>query len=180
MTEHARAGMPSAAAGGASDDAAVPPDLRSQTALSVDAARLAALLDGEPAADGQPAPAARPVAPPEVGEPHWPPLPGRMFGTDLRRLMEQILASAAITDGPFPGLTVGRLRQLLEPGQRVLAEPLLLWLDRAGVLAVPVKVDEPLRHPRPLLSRDPAWIAERLRATPAPGGGAIEMTGGAA
>ena len=155
---------------------------------SPNAARLAALLGGEPAwtAGGstptrEEAPpvasgsGAAPVAGParmasaaDAPDPCWPALPGRMAPAELRQLVERLVTSPPINAGPFPGLTPGRLHTVLLPGQRPLTRLLLVWFDRAGLLEASVKADEPYRHPRPLRCADPGWIAAQLLNTPVP------------
>jgi hypothetical protein len=98
----------------------------------------------------------------------WPALPDGLGAADLHAYVEQICSTVAHRSDPFPGLTTGRLRQLLAPAHKPLAPLLLVWCDRAGVLAPPVSATEPFRHPRALLQPTPQGLAARLRATPLP------------
>ena len=91
-----------------------------------------------------------------------------MSPADLRRLFARLATAEAITSGPFPGLTPGRLQTLLEAGQRPLARLLLVWFDHAGLLEAPATAAEPYRHPRTLRTSDLAWIAAQLLGTPVP------------
>jgi hypothetical protein len=98
----------------------------------------------------------------------WPALPDGLAATDLQYYVEQICTTTVHRSDPFPGLTTGRLRPLLAPAHKSLAPLLLVWCDRAGVLAPPVSAAAPLRHPRALLQATPQELAARLRATPLP------------
>jgi hypothetical protein len=101
----------------------------------------------------------------------WPAGPGRMRPGEVATLVERLLSDPAIVAATPPGVTKGRLRGLVEPG---LAEPLLAWLDAAGVLAEPSRPELRWREPRPLREREPDAIADRLRRTPLPDDPAVQ------
>ena len=136
----------------------------------------------ESANDGLPAPdtaAARDVPAAEVLpvedagapvplHPVWPRGPHDVDSAGIQALFARIAASPAITAGAKPGLTRNRLRALLPPEQRSLANQLYVWFDAAGLLADPSRPDLRWREPRALHSHEPAWIAVRLAATPIP------------
>ena len=148
-----------------------PPDgpaLDSAHPPSVDALRLAALIADQPLPSDRLPGAAPPTTSPVPQERTSPALPDGLGATDLQYYVEQICTTAVHRSDPFPGLTTGRLRQLLAPGHKSLAALLLVWCDHAGVLAPPVSAATPLRHPRALLHSVPQELAARLRATPLP------------
>jgi hypothetical protein len=101
----------------------------------------------------------------------WPAGPGRMRPAEVATLVERLLSDPAIIAATPPGVTKGRLRDLVEPG---LAEPLLAWLDAAGVLAEPSRPELRWREPRPLRECEPEAIAEGLRRTPLPDDPAVQ------
>jgi hypothetical protein len=111
----------------------------------------------------------------DVADSPWPAGPGRMRPGEVATLVERLLSDPAIVAATPPGVTKGRLRGLVEPG---LAEPLLAWLDAAGVLAEPSRPELRWREPRPLREREPDVIADRLRRTPLPDDPAVQAAFG--
>jgi hypothetical protein len=133
-----------------------------------DTARLAAIIDAgttDAISTGQNRGTDHPIPDTAAGEAGWAMLPGSIHPAELRRLIERLLADPSVAAGPFPGLTVQRLRALLEPGHRSLAAEVLVWLDQAGLLEAPASAAEPFRHPRALRSTDPEQIVAQLART---------------
>lgn len=108
--------------------------------------------------------------PPDTAAPDWPAGPGRMQPADVAAIIERLRSDPAIIAATPPGVTKGRLRGMVDPG---LAEPLLVWLDAAGVLAEPERPELRWREPRLLREADRTAIAARLRATPPPDDAAV-------
>lgn len=101
----------------------------------------------------------------------WPVGPAALSPSILATLVPQLLAEPSFRSerAGQSGITKGRLAnlkhaQITEPTARAL----MVWFDRAGVLAPPVGGGGPWRAPRTFAIDDVAQIAERLRATPLP------------
>lgn len=106
----------------------------------------------------------------------WPMGPGGMTSADVGELITRLRSDPAIVAATPPGVTKGRLRSIVEGA---LADPLLVWLDAAGVLVEPTRPEVRWREPRLLRAEDDAAIAERLAATPLPDEAAVrEALGG--
>ncbi|HWQ14604.1 MAG TPA: hypothetical protein VNL77_17540, partial [Roseiflexaceae bacterium] len=129
-----------------------------------------------PARQGAPAASAHPPEEPDNGWPRGPDSLGRMT---MAALVRQLVVDPDILTAKQAdqvGVTKKRLQAL---GQRLglfpdtqarqIAETLVVWFDRAGVLVAPLKSKEhPLNQPRALERTDPEWICERLNATALP------------
>jgi hypothetical protein len=98
----------------------------------------------------------------------WPGWPGVADAGELEQIMERILHATTLWAAHPPGLTRGRLAQVLPDPFKARATVLLRWFDAAGILVEPR--DEALRwrEPRPLATMDRTLIAARLSDVPAP------------
>lgn len=135
--------------------------------LSAAAQRLAAIVSGAaPTAVAMGRAASVPDVPADDAE--FPPMPGKLRGSDLRNILTRAICNETIVAGPFPGLSPKRLKQCMDRAFHPYADTVLVWFEQAGLLAEPVKAEEPFRHPRRLMNEDLRWMAERLRATPVP------------
>lgn len=105
--------------------------------------------------------------PPEQDDPLWPGLPGRMKGSEMRRLFERIVTDEVFKRG-FEGLSLSRLSKVLPAEQRTLVRRLLVWFDQAGILQDPPSDKARYQSVRRLRSNDPAWLAAQLHAIAAP------------
>jgi hypothetical protein len=101
----------------------------------------------------------------------WPVGPGALSPSILATLVPQLLAEPSFRceRAGQSGITKGRLASLkhakiTEPTARAL----MVWFERAGVLAPAASGGGPWRAPRTFVTDDVAQIAERLRATPLP------------
>jgi hypothetical protein len=124
-----------------------------------------------PATSTAPTPAdLPPMVEPDNG---WPIGPAPLGRVAMAELMTRIVATPAIVAGQANelGVTKNRLVDLLKGTQKAqakeLAEILMVWLDRAGLLIEPTRPDR-LRHPRALTTTNLAEIAAKLNATPCP------------
>lgn len=104
----------------------------------------------------------------------WPDGPGGMDGAAVAALCMALCEAPAITAGTRPGVSRGRLRPLLAAEHHAFAADVMTWLDTAGVLVEPHRDDLRWREPRPLVSTDLVWIAQRLAVTPLPVDDAVE------
>ncbi len=82
---------------------------------------------------------------------------------------ERLLNDAAIIAAQHPGVTRSRIRAVLPDHLKAQDEQLLHWLDAAEVLAPPITLNEPFRHPRRILCTTVRELVERLCAMPHPG-----------
>jgi hypothetical protein len=101
----------------------------------------------------------------------WPTGPGTLTPAALGTLIEQLLVEPSFQSDRKgqSGLSKGRLVGLKHPGlSETSARTLMVWLDRAGVLAPPDEGQHPWRTPRPFALTDSALIATKLHATPLP------------
>ncbi|MBU6332818.1 MAG: hypothetical protein KGS47_00325 [Chloroflexi bacterium] len=98
----------------------------------------------------------------------WPGWPGVADAGELEQIVERILHATTLWAAHPPGLTRGRLAQVLPDPFKARATVLLRWFDAAGILVEPR--DEALRwrEPRPLATMDRTLIAARLSDVPAP------------
>lgn len=86
-------------------------------------------------------------------------------------LIEQLIAEPSFqsTRKGQSGLSKGRLAGLRAAGlSENVARALMVWFDRAGVLAQPEDGQSPWRAPRPFPLTDLNAIAVKLRDTPLP------------
>ncbi|NNJ12918.1 hypothetical protein EKD04_021555 [Chloroflexales bacterium ZM16-3] len=107
----------------------------------------------------------------ETGSSIWPTGPEGMPPVALGRLVEQIIVEPRFqsTRKGQSGITKGRLASLKYPGlTEAIARCLMVWFDRAGVLADPEDGQGPWRAPRPFALQDLPLIAQQLRAAPLP------------
>jgi hypothetical protein len=106
-----------------------------------------------------------------IADDHWPTGPGGMPPEVLGQLIPQILAEPAFrsTRRGQSGISKGRLAGLRHPylGE-ANARTLMVWLDRADLLASPEDGQSPWRAPRVLVTDDLDVIAAKLHATPLP------------
>ncbi|MEI7770951.1 MAG: hypothetical protein WCI67_13215 [Chloroflexales bacterium] len=110
-------------------------------------------------------------APEEAPPSRWPMGPQGLAPVALGALVAQILAEPSFqsTRKGQSGITKGRLAGLKYPGlSEPVARSLVVWFDRAGVLAPPEDGQGPWRAPRPFALTDLDRIATTLRATPLP------------
>jgi hypothetical protein len=102
----------------------------------------------------------------------WPRGPGEgraaMSPAHVEGFVLAALVSDDITRGAEPGLTRKRVAALLAERHKEHAATLVLWLEAAGLLELPLDEHQPYRRPRPLACVDAATIAERLRSAPLP------------
>lgn len=116
--------------------------------------------------------AGAPIVPEEPGEPSpWPLGPGSLQPAALGSLVTQLIAEPSFqsTRKGQSGISKGRLAGLKHPGlSENIARALMVWLDRAGVLAPPEDGQLPWRAPRPFALTDLEQIAAKLRDTPIP------------
>jgi hypothetical protein len=101
----------------------------------------------------------------------WPDGPGGLKPPSLGQLIERLIAEPSFqsTRKGQSGITKGRLAGLRYPGlSENVARTLMVWLDRAGVLAPAEDGQGPWRAPRPFALTDPEQIAAKLRDTPLP------------
>lgn len=135
--------------------------------LSPAAQRLGAIVSGSaPSAVAMSQVAVVPDVPADDAE--FPPMPGKLRGSDLRNILTRAICNETIVASTFPGLSPKRLKQCMDRALHPYADTMLVWFEQAGLLAEPAKAEEPFRHPRRLMSEDLRWMAERLRATPVP------------
>ncbi len=107
----------------------------------------------------------------------WPTGPDGMPPATLGRLIEQILAEPRFqsTRKGQSGITKGRLTSLNTPGiTDALARTLMVWFDRAEILAKPIDGQGLWRAPRPFAIQDLVQIAQQLRATPLPSSAEVQ------
>lgn len=109
----------------------------------------------------------------------WPAGPGTLAPTTLGTLVAQLIAEPSFQSERKgqSGLSKGRLVKhagLSENGARAL----MVWFDRAGVLAPPEDGQSPWRAPRPFALTDLEQIAAKLRDTPLPTGEEIRAAYG--
>ncbi len=101
----------------------------------------------------------------------WPVGPGGMPPEVLGQLIPQILAEPTFrsTRKGQSGISKGRLAGLRHPylGE-ASARVLMVWLDRAGLLAQPEDGQSAWRAPRIFVTDDLDVIAAKLKATPLP------------
>ncbi|MBP1466734.1 hypothetical protein EYB53_013540 [Candidatus Chloroploca sp. M-50] len=120
---------------------------------------------------------AEPLAPPEaqssLGQTSpWPAGPGSLadpaaLGTVVAQLVQE--PSFQSSRKGQSGLSKKRLVRLAHPSLNdSIARILLVWFDRAGVLAPPDSPSLPWRTPRPLAVTDLTALAAALQATPLP------------
>jgi hypothetical protein len=111
------------------------------------------------------------VAPVIESDSRWPAGPGGMPPEVLGRLIPQILAEPTFhsTRRGQSGISKGRLAGLRHPylGE-ANARTLMVWLDRAGLLASPEDGQSSWRAPRMLATDDLEAITAKLKATPLP------------
>lgn len=101
----------------------------------------------------------------------WPAGPGGLTPAALGALIPRLLAEPSFrSERPGQsGITKGRLAGLRDAAlTEAAARALMVWLDRAGVLAPPANGQSPWRAPRTFALDDLAQLAARLRATPLP------------
>lgn len=102
---------------------------------------------------------------------HWPVGPGGMPPEVLGQLIPQILAEPTFrsTRKGQSGISKGRLAGLRHPylGESN-ARTLMVWLDRAGLLASPEDGQSLWRAPRIFVTDDLDAIAAKLKGTPLP------------
>lgn len=118
-------------------------------------------------------PAEEPAPLEERGPSPWPDGPGGLKPPSLGQLIERLIAEPSFqsTRKGQSGITKGRLAGLRYPGlSESTARALMVWLDRAGVLAPAEDGQGPWRAPRPFALTDLDLIATKLRATPLPTG----------
>jgi hypothetical protein len=137
---------------------------------------LAAWLQGLIAAPYQPTGES-----PDTSSSPWPVGPGRLSPTDLGQLMEQLLTEPSFQSERRgqSGLSKGRLTGLRQLGlSEADARTLMVWFDRAGLLAQPEVGQSPWRAPRPFALTDREAIAAQLHATPLPSAEEVRATYG--
>ena len=130
--------------------------------------------DGQLPAEPQAGLLATPMVAPEPDN-GWPAGPAPLGRVALAELMGHVVTHKDILYGKEGdtnsiGVTKNRLVDLLgmPKGQaKDVAEALMLWFDRAGILVEPARPGR-LRHPRALATTDLMEIATRLIATPCP------------
>ncbi len=105
--------------------------------------------------------------PPEADDPLWPGLPGRMKGSEIRRLFER-MATDEIFQRGFEGVSFRRLGKVLPAEQRTLVRQLVVWFDQAGILEEPPSPKARYQSVRRLRSSDPGWLSAQLHAVAAP------------
>jgi hypothetical protein len=101
----------------------------------------------------------------------WPSGPHGLPPAALATLVAQILAEPSFqsTRKGQSGISKGRLVGLKHPAlTEPIARALMVWFDRADVLAAPEHGQSPWRAPRPFALTDCDQIAGRLRGTPLP------------
>lgn len=113
----------------------------------------------------------------EPGPSIWPAGPEEMSPAVLGALVAQLLAEPRFQSERKgqSGISKGRLARLNAPGlTESVARSLMVWFDRAGVLAPPEDGQSPWRAPRPFALSDLDQIAAKLRATPLPTGAEVQ------
>ena len=103
----------------------------------------------------------------------WPAGPHGLDPATLETLVCRIVAEPSFQSQRKgqSGISKGRLASLKTHGLNdAIARSLMVWFDRAGVLAAPEHGQSPWRAPRPFAYTEPEQIAARLRATPLPAG----------
>ena len=108
---------------------------------------------------------------PDLSPSPWPVGPGRLGPAALGRLLEQLLTEPSFQSERRgqSGLSKGRLTGLKQLGlSEADARTLMVWFDRAGILAQPEVGQNPWRAPRPFALTDREAIAAQLHATPLP------------
>jgi hypothetical protein len=117
-------------------------------------------------------PAEEVPTPPQDATPSpWPTGPGTLAPAALGTLVAQLIAEPSFqsTRKGQSGLSKGRLAGLKYAGlSENVARALMVWFDRAGVLASPEDGQGPWRAPRPFALTDPEQIAAKLRDTSLP------------
>lgn len=101
----------------------------------------------------------------------WPVGPGALSPSILAALVPQLLAEPSFRSerAGQSGITKGRLASLKHAQlTEQTARALMVWFERAAVLAPAAGGGGPWRAPRTFVTDDVAQIAERLRATPLP------------
>lgn len=109
--------------------------------------------------------------PQEGGASAWPAGPDPLAPAALGTLVAQLIAEPSFqsTRKGQAGLSKGRLAGLKYPGlSENVARALMVWFDRAGVLAPPEEGQGLWRAPRPFALTDLEQIAAKLRDTPLP------------
>jgi hypothetical protein len=104
-------------------------------------------------------------------ESNWPTGPGALSPSILAVLVPQLLAEPSFRSerAGQSGITKGRLASLKHAQlTEQTARALMVWFERAGVLAPAAGGGGPWRAPRTFVTDDVAQIAERLRGTPLP------------
>jgi hypothetical protein len=115
--------------------------------------------------------AADTAVPADTTESIWPSGPHGLPPAALGTLVAQILAEPSFqsTRKGQSGISKGRLVGLKHPAlTEPIARALMVWFDRADVLAAPEDGQSPWRAPRPFALTDGDQIAARLRGTPLP------------
>lgn len=115
-------------------------------------------------------PQEEPVGPAQATTPSpWPTGPGTLTPAALGKLIEQLITEPSFQSERKgqSGLSKGRLVKNAGLGETT-ARTLMVWFDRAGVLASAEDGQGPWRAPRPFTLTDLEQIAAKLRDTPLP------------
>lgn len=112
-----------------------------------------------------------PTPPQEAAPSPWPTGPGTLAPAALGTLVAQLIAEPSFQSERKgqSGLSKSRLVKHAGLSENV-ARALMVWFDRAGVLAPPEDGQGPWRAPRPFALTDLEHIAAKLRDTPLPTG----------
>ena len=113
----------------------------------------------------------------------WPIGPSGLSPTALGQLMEQLLTEPSFQSERRgqSGLSKGRLTGLKQLGlSEADARTLMVWFDRAGILAQPEVGQSLWRTPRPFALTDRDTIAAQLQTTPLPSAEEVRATYGGA
>ena len=126
-------------------------------------------MDGDATAEeASAAPEADEAGLADAAHTRWPHGPGALDPRAMDEVMMLVLTHPTVTLGMEAGLTKKRLARVLPEEWRQYVAPLVVWFDRAGILAPPPNADEPWSTPRPLALTDPDAVATRLHATTVP------------